>query len=111
MYLFPCYTKQREQTWARLVQMFVLSQMKMIDNSSFLSGVFQILYQWWNILFTPMLFTHWGRVMHLYVSKLPFLGPDNGSSPGRRHIIIWTSDGILILESLETNLSEVYFID
>ena len=39
-YLFPCDTKQREQRWARLIQMLILSQMKMIDKSSFLSIFF-----------------------------------------------------------------------
>ena len=111
-YLFPCDTKQREQRWARLIQMFMLSQMKMIDKSSFFINIFFKSYINDEIfLFTPMLFTQWGRVMHMYVSKLPFLGSNNGSSTGRRHTIIWISDGILILESLKTNLSEVYFID
>ena len=26
--------------------------------------------------------THWGRVMHICVSKLAFIGSDNGLSPG-----------------------------
>ena len=32
--------------------------------------------------------THWGRVTHIYVSKLFILGSDNGLSPGRRQAII-----------------------
>ena len=39
--------------------------------------------------------THWGRVMHKCVSKLPIIGSDNGLSPGRRQAIIWTNDGLL----------------
>ena len=50
--------------------------------------------------------THWGRVMHIYVSKLSITGSVNGLSPGRRQAIIWTNDGILIIRTLGTNLSE-----
>ena len=31
---------------------------------------------------------HWGRVAHIYVSKLSIIGSDNGLSPGRRQAII-----------------------
>ena len=31
---------------------------------------------------------HWGRVTHMYVSKLTIIGSDNGLSPGRCHAII-----------------------
>ena len=39
--------------------------------------------------------THWTRVMHISVDKLTIIGSDNGLSPGRRHVIIWTSAGML----------------
>ena len=32
---------------------------------------------------------------------------DNGLSPGRRIAIIWTDAGILIIETLGTNFSEI----
>ena len=51
--------------------------------------------------------THWGRVTHICFSKLTIIGSDNGLSPGRRQAIIWTSDGILLIGPLGTNLSEV----
>ena len=51
--------------------------------------------------------THWGRVMHIYVSKLTIIGSDNGSSPGRRQAIIWTNAGILLIGTLWTNFSEI----
>ena len=41
--------------------------------------------------------THWGRVMHIWVSKHTNNGSDNGSSPGRRQAIIWTNAGILLM--------------
>ena len=36
------------------------------------------------------LLTHWGRVIHICVSKLTIIGLDNGLSPGRRQDIFWT---------------------
>ena len=50
--------------------------------------------------------THWGRVMHICVSKLTIIGSDNDLSPGRRQAIIWTNDGILFIRTLLTNFSE-----
>ena len=52
--------------------------------------------------------THWGRVTHICVSKLPTIGSDNGLSPGRRQAIIWTNPGILLIGPLETNFSEIF---
>ena len=51
--------------------------------------------------------THWGRVTHICVSKLPTIGSDNDLSPGRRQAIIWTNAGILLIGSLWTNFSEI----
>ena len=51
--------------------------------------------------------THWGRVMHKCVSKLPFISSDYGLSPGRRQAIIWTNAGILSIGPLGTNFSEI----
>ena len=45
--------------------------------------------------------------MHTYVSKLAIIGSDNGLSPGRRQAIIWTNAGILLVQTLETNFSEI----
>ena len=50
--------------------------------------------------------THWGRVTHIYVSKLTIIGSDNGLSPDRRQAIIWTNAGILLIGTLGTNFSE-----
>ena len=52
-------------------------------------------------------FTHWGRVMHICVSKLPITGSANGFSPGRRQAIIWTNTGMLLIRTLRTNFSEI----
>ena len=53
--------------------------------------------------------THWGRVTHICVSNLTIIGPDNGFSPGRRQAIIRTNAGILLIEPLRTNFSEILF--
>ena len=45
--------------------------------------------------------------MHIYVSKLATIGSDNGLSPGRRQVIIWTNAGILLIRPLWTNFSEI----
>ena len=42
-------------------------------------------------------FTHWGRVMHIFVNKLINIVSDNGLSPGRRKAIILSNDGILLI--------------
>ena len=39
--------------------------------------------------------------------KLSIIGSDNGLSPGRRQAIIWTNAGILLIEPLGTNFSEI----
>ena len=39
--------------------------------------------------------THWGRVMHVCISKLTTIGSDNGLLPGRRLAIIWTNAELL----------------
>ena len=51
--------------------------------------------------------THWGRVTHICVGKLTIIVSDNGLSPGRRQVIIWTNAGILLIEPLGTNFSEI----
>ena len=47
------------------------------------------------------LITHWGRTV---------IGSDNGLSTGRRHAIIWSNAGILLIVPLETNFYE-FFIE
>ena len=51
--------------------------------------------------------THWGWVTHICVSKLTIIGSDNGLSPGRRQAIIWNNAGLLLIEPLGTNFSEI----
>ena len=51
--------------------------------------------------------THWGRATHICVSKLTIIGSDNDLSTGRRQAIIWTNDGILLIEHLGINFSEI----
>ena len=44
---------------------------------------------------------------HIYAGKLSIIGSDNGLSPGGRQAIIWTNAGILLIEPLGTNFSEI----
>ena len=44
---------------------------------------------------------------HIFVSKLTIIGSDNGLSPDRRQAIIWTNAGLLLIEHLGTNFSEI----
>ena len=44
---------------------------------------------------------------HICVSELTIIGSDNGLSPGRRQAIIWNNAGLLLIEPLGTNLSEI----
>ena len=55
----------------------------------------------------PAPITHWGRVTHICVSDLTITCSDNGLSPGRHQAIIWTNAGMLLIEPLETNFSEI----
>ena len=52
--------------------------------------------------------THWGRVTHICVGNLTIIGSDNGLSPVRRQTIIWTNAGIVLIEPLGTNFSEIW---
>ena len=51
--------------------------------------------------------THRGRVTHICIGKLTIIGSDNGLSPGRRQVIIWTNTGILLIWRLEIDFNEV----
>ena len=51
--------------------------------------------------------TQWGRVMHICVSKLNFIGSDNGLWPSRHQAVMWTNAVILLIRTLGTNCSEI----
>ena len=44
---------------------------------------------------------------HICVSKLTTIGSDNGLSPDQRQAIIWTNAGILLIEPVGKNFSEI----
>ena len=48
--------------------------------------------------------TDWGRVKHICVSKLTIIDSDNGLSPARCHVIIWTNAGLLIISHMMPKL-------
>ena len=60
-----------------------------------------------NVCVDIKLLTYWGRATHICVTKLTIIDPDNGLSPGRRQVIIWTSAGILLIGPLGTNFNEI----
>ena len=51
--------------------------------------------------------TNWDRVTDICVRKLTISGSDNGLSPGRHQVIIWTNAGILLIQTLGTIFSEI----
>ena len=68
---------------------------------------------WWSkfsvyfhVTHSPLL-THWGRVTHICVNKLPTISLDNGFSPPRHQVIIWINTGILLEYCLGLNVSKI----
>ena len=55
----------------------------------------------------PVILIHWGRVTHICVSEQTIIGSDNGLSPGGRQAILWNNAGLLLIEPLGTNLSDI----
>ena len=53
------------------------------------------------------MFTHRGRVTHIFVRKITIIGSNSGLSPGRHQAIIWTNARILLIEPLGTGFSEI----
>ena len=49
----------------------------------------------------------WGRVTYICVGNLTIIGSDNCLSPGRRHAIIWTNAGILLIGPSETDFNDI----
>ena len=50
---------------------------------------------------------HWGQVTHICVCKLINIDSNNSLSPGWCQAIIWTYAGILLIQALGTNFSEI----
>ena len=59
------------------------------------------------VLISTFYLTHRDRVTHLCVRNLIIIGSDNGLLPGRRQAIIWSNAGILLIQTLGTNFSEI----
>ena len=49
----------------------------------------------------------WARVTRICVGNLTIIGLDNYLSPGRRHVIIWTDAGILLIGPSKTDFNEI----
>ena len=47
---------------------------------------------------------------HICLSKLTFNGSDNDLAPGRREVIIWTNDVMLLAERVGTYFIEIFII-
>ena len=50
---------------------------------------------------------HWDQVTSICVSNLSIIGSENGLSPGRRQVIIWSNAGILLIGPFGTNFSQI----
>ena len=51
--------------------------------------------------------THWGRVMHICISKLTIIGSDIGLLLDQRQVIFWTNARILLIGPLGTNFNGI----
>ena len=56
---------------------------------------------------TQQLPRHYGRETHICVSKLGAIDSDNGLSPVRCQVIIWTNAGLILIGPLGSYLSEI----
>ena len=65
------------------------------------------IFQWYKSRTSIDSLSHWGRVMHICVSKLTIIGSDNSLSSSLHQAIIWTNVGILLIRTLGTNFSEI----
>ena len=58
-------------------------------------------------IFLSVPLTHSGWVTHICIGKLAIIGSDNGLSPERRQVIIWTNAMILLIWPSGTNFGEI----
>ena len=77
-----------------------------IDKFSFKKMHLKMCGRWRPSCLSLSVLTHWGRVTHIYVSKLIIIGSDNGLSPDRRQAIIWTNARLLSIGPLRTYFNE-----
>ena len=70
-------------------------------------GIMSLFRLWPKFSIKTKLLTHWGRVTHIWVSKLIIIGLDSGLSPGGCQAIKWSNAGILLIRNLATNFSEI----
>ena len=59
-------------------------------------------------VFGLFILSNWGRVMHICVGKLTIIGSDNDLASERRQAIVCTSDGIMLIGTSGTNVSEIF---
>ena len=81
----------------------------LVNNSTTLygQGCYSTILGEFTIYIFAVPYFHWGRVTHICVGKLSTVGSDNGLSPNRRQVIIWTNAGILLIGTLGTNFREI----
>ena len=108
---FPGANELRLSHWQfsmlPLVTLFLASNFQPLE---FIMGIVTLAITTRTTILVPYLksiLTHWGREMHISVSKLTIIGSDNGLSPGWHQAIIWTNAGILLVWTLGTNFSEI----
>ena len=93
---------QKYQYWSCLTLVSIISG---IDTSKSRIEMVAILVRLQCVILMGL--THWGRVRHICISKLNFIGSDSGLPPGRHQAIIWSNAGILLIRTLGTNVSEI----
>ena len=62
-----------------------------------------------SVRLSSLVLTHWRRVSHTCVGKYNIIGSDNGWSPERQKVIIWTSVVILLIGPLAINFRVISF--
>ena len=93
------------ESW--ILVMLYCSRLFMCFTDRFIACRHTYIYMYIRVSISIHFLTHWGRVTHICVGELTIIGSDNGLSPGRRQAIIWTNAGILLIEPLGTNFSEI----
>ena len=78
-----------------------------IDLDLGMDKITSIVFSWYIICHPYLTLTHLGRVIHICISKFTTIGSDDGLLSVYCQAIIWTNAGILLIESLGTQFSEI----
>ena len=114
LFLFLIAPVPRKQSWRTLVYRLHESTTLLLYEHIMIFWGSYFKTSWIHASFyyqVPYVCISWLRsVTHICVSELTIIGSDNGLSPGRRQAIIWNNAGLLLIEPLGTNFSEISII-